>query len=202
MIIRLMKNVRCQRKVSLIATTAVPNIQPRSVDVLSQYLQARKHTVSYCCRTLTKLVMLTTDFTITSTTCSFTDSHLGSLQIWTARTVLVEGIHKRMVRYQLNKPYKPHHSFVYALYFWNTLLCVRYKTWRLIRLLSLSLLFCPYCVDLSLSRREEIWNIKTTILMLLFMQECYSTAIELNCAVKVTRWSLFNRNSGLLWYQF
>ena len=127
MIIRLTKNVRCQCKVSLIATTAVPNIQPRTVDVLSQSLQARKHSVSYCCRTLTELVMLTTDFTMTSTTCSFTDSHLGSLQIWTARTVLVQGIHKRMVRCQLNKPYKPHHSFVYALYFWNTLLRVRYK---------------------------------------------------------------------------
>jgi hypothetical protein len=28
----------------------------------------------------------------------------------------IQGIHKRMVRFQLNWKLKPHHSFVYALY--------------------------------------------------------------------------------------
>jgi hypothetical protein len=33
--------------------------------------------------------------------------------------VYIQGIHKRMVRYQFYSPLKPHHSFVYALYIWR-----------------------------------------------------------------------------------
>ena len=40
---------------------------------------------------------------------------------------IIQGIHKRMVRFQLNWKFKPHHSFVYTLYY-VTVSRSRYKT--------------------------------------------------------------------------
>jgi hypothetical protein len=81
--------------------------------------------------------------------CRWRFSYVASIAV-VIQPLIIQGIHKRMVRYHKYSLLKPHHSFVYALY--NNEMDVYRTLWRL-ALLSSSLrqqsLFgcCKHCND-------------------------------------------------------
>ena len=132
----------------------------------------------------------------------------------------VQGIHKRMARYKLNKPYTPHHSFVYALYIkipvrlhnYSTKICLRFTTRFFYTMLIVykggNLVLCNI-IWYQLSDYDQLWietcsntqcynkyNIQGRTLCILLVQSCEVVDIARNELFKVCLYVLV-----YIWYK-